>query len=442
MEADYRAGRMASRKLRMSPRASAYGRKYRVRYLLGLAPGPPLRYHLFSVASCSPDNLTLTRSLVMDDLASTCPMRFFRELPDPRAANVRHRLVDLLVMALAAMLCDADGWDDIEDFVQVKADWLTEFLDLRHGVPSADTFRRVLSRLDPQAFEQCFLRWMQAVAQQSGGRLLAVDGKSIRRSFERGWDKIGMAHMVSVFCGRNGLSLAQLKCAGKGNELAAIRQLLGLVDLRGATVSLDAIGCQKDVAAQIVKAGGDYLLAVKENQKTLHHRLQVEMDDLIRRHFQGLWHDRHQETDAGHGRLETRQVWVTDQLGWLKQAGDWPGLKSVVVVQAQREVIGQAATVERRYYITSLAPDAAALGQAIRSHWGIENGLHHVLDVSFHEDESRIRRGHGAENMSRLRRIALNLLKRADPLTKRKSIKGRRKIAGWDHQFLLQLITG
>lgn len=378
----------------------------------------------------------------MDDLASTCPMRFFRLLPDPRAANVRHRLVDILVMALCAMICDADGWDDIEDFVRVKADWFTRFLDLRHGVPSADTFRRVISRLDPQAFEQCFINWMQAVVQQSAGRLLAVDGKSIRRSFEQSWDKIGMAHMVSVFCGRNGLSLAQLKSEGKGNELAAIRQLLGLVDLRGATVSIDAIGCQKDIAAQIIDAGGDYLLAVKENQKTLHRRVQVEMDDLIRSRFKGVWHDHHQDTDAGHGRIEGRQVWATDQLGWLKQAADWPRLKSVVVVQAQREVIGQEPTVERRYYISSLAPDAALLGQAIRGHWGIENGLHHVLDVSFHEDDSRIRRGHGAQNTSRLRRIALNLLKRADHLTKRKSIKGRRKIAGWDHQFLLRLITG
>lgn len=378
----------------------------------------------------------------MDDPANTCPMRFFRTLTDPRAANVRHRLIDILFMALCAMICDADGWDDIEDLVRVKADWFAKFLDLRHGVPSADTFRRVISRLDPEAFERCFLRWMQAVVEHSAGRLLAVDGKSIRRSFERSWDKIGMAHMVSVFCSNNGLSLAQLKTEGKGNELAAIRQLLGLIDLRGATVSIDAIGCQKDIARQIIDADGDYLLAVKENQKTLHRRIQVETDDLIRTRFQGLWHDRHEQTDAGHGRIETRRVWVTDQLAWLKPAKDWPGLRCVVVVEAHREVIGQPPSVERRYYITSLAPDAAALGAHVRSHWGIENRLHHVLDVSFHEDDSRIRRGHGPENMSRLRRLAANLLRNADALTRRKSIKGRRKIAGWDHQFLLRVITG
>jgi predicted transposase YbfD/YdcC len=378
----------------------------------------------------------------MADPANACPLRFFSLLPDPRAANVRHRLVDLFTLALCAMICDADGWDDIADFAKAKAAWFATFLDLRHGVPCADTFRRVLSRLDPEAFEQCFMRWMGAVVEQSQGRLLAVDGKSIRRSFAQGWDKSGMAHLISVFATHNGQTLAQLKTPGKGGELEGIGQLLGLIDLRGATVSIDAIGCQKSIARQITHAGGDYLLAVKENQKTLHHRVQVEMDDLIRSRFQGLWHDRHEETDAGHGRIETRRVWVTDQLSWLRQAKDWPALRSVVVVEADREVIGQNPSVERRYYITSLAPDAQTLGRAIRGHWGIENGLHHVLDVSFHEDQSRIRRGHGPQNVSRLRRIALNLLKSADAHTKRKSIKGRRKIAGWDHQFLLRLITG
>ena len=383
----------------------------------------------------------------MDDLASSCPLRFFSLVPDPRAANVRHRLIDILVMALAAVICDADGWDDIEDFAKAKADWFTTFMDLRHGVPSADTFRRVISRLDPQAFERCFTQWMAAVVEQSQGRLVAIDGKSLRRSFERSWDKIGMAHMVSAFASHNGQVLAQLKTDGKGGELAAIRQLLGLIDLRGATVTIDALGCQKDIARQIVDGGGHHLLQVKDNQEGLAHRIQVEMDDLIRSQFQGVWHDRHEtEPELGHGRIETRRVWVTDELGWLKQASDWPGLKSVVVVEADRQVLGAsgdaAHSVDRRYFITSHDADAQMLGQAVRDHWGIENSLHHVLDVSFHEDDSRVRRGHGPENLSRLRRIALNRLKAADHLTKRKSIKGRRKIAGWDHQFLLNLLAG
>ena len=378
----------------------------------------------------------------MEDLADRCPLRYFRLLPDPRAANVRHRLIDILLIALCAMICDADGWDDLEDFAKAKASWFATFLDLRHGVPCADTFRRVISRLDPDALERCFMSWMSAVVGRSKGRLVAIDGKSLRRSFEQGWDKSGMAHMVSAFAAHNGQTLAQLKTDGKGKELEGIKQLLGLIDLRDATVTIDAIGCRKAPAKQITDAGGDYILAVKENQKTLHQKVRNEMDDLIRTRFKGTWHDRDETTDAGHGRIETRRVWVTDQLDWLKVAGDWPGLKSVVCVQADREVIGRGCGVQRRYYISSLDADAAALGRAIRGHWGIENGLHHVLDVSFHEDDSRIRRGHGPENVSRLRRIALNLLKGADRHTTRKSIKGRRKIAGWDHQFLLNLIVG
>jgi len=378
----------------------------------------------------------------MDGPANACPLHFFESLPDPRAANIRHRLIDLLAMALCAVICGADGWDDMEDFAEAKADWFATFMDLQHGVPSADTFRRVLGRLDPTAMERCFGNWMQAVVEASAGRLLAVDGKSIRRSFERGWDKSGMAHMVSVFATHNGQALAQLKTDGPGGELAGIGQLLGLVDLHGAVVTIDAIGCQKSIAKQIVKAGGDYVLAVKDNHKTLHRAIRVEMDDLIRDRFPDVEHDRHVQTDAGHGRIEVRRVWATDDLSWLKQKEHWPKLRSVVVVEAHRQVVGYGHSVERRYFISSLAPDAAALGRAVRGHWGIENGLHHVLDVSFGEDDSRIRRNHGPQNMSRLRRMALNLLKSADAHTTRKSIKGRRKIAGWDHQFLLQLVTG
>lgn len=380
----------------------------------------------------------------MEDHASRCPLRYFSLLPDPRAANRRHRLVDLLVIALMAMICDADGWDDIADFADAKHQWFKTFLDLRHGPPSADTFRRVISTLDPQAFEAAFTKWMREVVAQSKGRLVPIDGKTIRRSFDKGWDKSGMAHLVSAFATHNGQVLAQVKTAGKGHEMQGIRQLLGMMDLRGATVTIDALGCQKDIAKTITDAGGDYLLAVKDNQGSLHRRIRVEMDDMIRSRFRGVWHDIDEQVDLGHGRLEVRTVWATDELDWLQQAGQWAKLRTVIAVESKREVMGQAPTTERRYYISSLAPDAAKLAEAIRGHWGIENGLHHVLDVTFHEDDSRIRRGHGAENVSRLRRMALNLLKnkKVDRLTKRKSIKGRRKIAGWDHQFLLQLVAG
>ena len=379
----------------------------------------------------------------MDGPANSGPLRYFAELPDPRAANVRNRLPDLLVMALCAVICDAEGWDDLADFVRVKAKWFTTFLDLQHGVPSADTFRRVFSRLDPDAFERSFMNWMQAVVELSAGQLVAIDGKSIRRSFEHAWDKVGMAHMVSAFVAHNGQVFAQLKADGKGQELAAIAQLLDLIDLKGATVTIDAIAAHKPVAQQIIDRGGHYVLAVKGNQPTLNQAIRVELDDMIRDGFAGVQHDHHESTDADHGRIETRRVWVTDQLDWLKQAGDWPGLASVAVVEAERDVPAHGHSIERRYYVSSLPADAALHARTIRGHWGIENRLHYVLDVSFREDDSRIRRGHAPENVSRLRRLALNLLRiHGDRHTKRKSIKGRRKIASWDHDFLLHMITG
>ena len=372
-------------------------------------------------------------------------MRHFVDLPDPRASNVRHRLIDLLFIALCATICGADGWEDFQVFARSKRSWFSQFLDLRHGVPSADTFRRVFSRLDPDAFERCFLAWMQAVSEQSQGKLLAIDGKSLRRSFDHAWDKIGMTHMVSAFVAHNGQVFSQVKAQGKGMELEAITQLLGMIDLSGAVVTIDAIGAQKKVARQIVQGGGDYVLALKKNQRGLHRSVQVELDDMIRDDFKDVEHDHHEMIDGDHGRIEIRRVWVTEDLNWLKQARAWPGLRSVAVVEANREVHGDPAgpTVQRRYYISSLPADAKLHAQAIRSHWGVENQLHHVLDISFREDDSRIRRGHGAENVSRLRRISLNLIKtHGKTQHPGVSIKGLRKACGWDDQTLLKTITG
>jgi predicted transposase YbfD/YdcC len=380
----------------------------------------------------------------MEGLATSGPLRFFLDLPDPRASNVRHRLIDILVISLCAAICDADGWDDFEDFAKAKASWFSTFLDLKHGVPSADTFRRVFSRLDPQAFERCFLDWMTSVVELSGGKLVAIDGKSIRRSFDHAWDKSGMAHLVSLFVRNNGQVFTQIKTEGKGREIEGILQVLGLVDLHGAVVTLDALGCQKQIAQAILDRGGDYVIAVKSNQPTLHDSVKRNLDEMILEKFDGVDHDFTQNVDAGHGRIETRRLWVTKQIDWLKPREQWPGLKQIAVVEAIREVMGGATTTERRYYISSMERvDAKFMAEAIRGHWSIENGLHHVLDVSFHEDDSRIRRDHAAENVSRVRRMALNLLKgKGGRFTKRASIRGRRKIAGWNHDFLLNLLAG
>ena len=380
----------------------------------------------------------------MDGFATNGPLRFFRDLPDPRARNVRHRLIDILVLSLCAVLCDADSWEDFEVFVRVKRPWFQTFLDFKHGVPSADTFRRVFSRLDPAGLERCFLNWMKSVVELSGGQLLAIDGKSIRRSFEHAWDKSGMAHMVSLFVHANGQVFTQVKTDGKGREIEGILHLLGLADLQGAVVTIDALGCQKSITQTIIDGGGDYVIGVKSNQPTLHDSLQRHLDEMILEKFKGVNHDFVETVDAGHGRIETRRVWVTDEIDWLKQRDQWTGLKQVAVVEAVREVIGGPRSVERHYYIGSRSGlDASFMAGAIRGHWSIENGLHHVLDVSFHEDDSRIHKSHAAENVSRLRRMALNLLKdKGAKFAKRVSIRGRRKMAGWDHDFLLKLVTG
>lgn len=382
----------------------------------------------------------------MDAQAPGGFLRHFRDLPDPRAKNIVHRLSDLLVIAVCAVLCGAEGWVDVELFGQAKLAWLKTFLELPGGIPSHDTFGRLFARLDPAALETCFGHWIAAL-QGQGQRHLAFDGKSIRRSFEHAWDKSAMAHLVSVFDVAAGVSLGQLAAEGKGGELGALRELLGLVALDESTVvTIDAGGCQRDIAGAIVAREADYILALKGNQEALHAKVKTLLDEAVLEGFAGLSHGHDRQVDAGHGRVETREVWVTDEIGSLgAEALDlWPALASVAVVEAVRETPGPQGwvkTTQRRYYISSLpGTDAAAFGQWVRGHWGIENQLHWQLDVHFGEDLRRVRKDHGAENFSRLCRIALNLLK-ADKATKA-GIKGRRHKAGWDETYLLRLLTG
>lgn len=367
-------------------------------------------------------------------------LRYFRELPDPRGRNHLHSLTDMVVIAICAVICGANGWTEVALFGRCQQSWLATFLALPYGIPSHDTFGRVFARLKPEAFERCFQAWVSALVEVVGGRLVAIDGKSIRRSFTHAWDKSGMAHLVSAFASANRIVFGQVATKSKENEIAAIPKLLELLDLKAAVVTIDALGCQKDIARQIVEAEGDYLLAVKENQPTLYRKVKALLEEALLEKFRGLSHGFFEETEGDHGRIETRRVWVTDEVHHLRGVEGWAKLSSLVMVESHRQVAGQEKSVERRFYISSLrGTEAQRMGDYVRGHWGVENGLHWQLDVSFREDERRIRKGHGAENFSRLCRLGLNLLKRDK--TVKAGIAGKRLAAGWDHAYLLRLLT-
>jgi predicted transposase YbfD/YdcC len=370
-------------------------------------------------------------------------LRFFGDLPDPRTGNVIHKLHDLLVIAILAVVCGADSWAQVELFGRSKRKWLGTFLELPGGIPSHDTFGRVFSLLDPDAFERCFLAWMSALVEAAGGRLLAVDGKSIRNSFEHAWDKSGMAHLVSAFVsqGDNRLVLGQLAVADKANEIVAIPKLLALLDLSGAVVSIDAIGCQREVARTITDAGGAYVLALKGNQPELYQAVTELFADPAPGGIaaETVTHDC--TVDGGHGRVERRECWAaTDPalIAYLDPAGRWPGLQSVVMVQSRR-IIGEMTQSETRYYLSSLPADAQRLNALVRTHWRIENQLHWVLDVVFAEDQSRIRSGYADQNFAALRRFVVSLL--TQDTSRKLGQHAKRLRAGWDNDYLLQLLT-
>ncbi len=365
-------------------------------------------------------------------------LRIFEELEDPRMDRAkRHSLYDILVITICGVICGADNWTEIELFGQSKRKWLRTFLALPNGIPSHDTFGRVFARLAPEQLEQCFLKWTAALASYCDGRLVAIDGKTLRRSFDKAGDKTAI-HMVSAWCEMNQMVLGQLATDVKSNEITAIPQLLEMLDLTGAVVTIDAMGCQKAIAEKIIDRGADYVLQVKKNQPTLHDLVKETFDELTSRPMPGVAFSYHEEIDAGHGRVETRRIWTTEWTGWYQDRSAWAGLSSFVCVERLREVDGTTSK-ERSYYISSLnGQDARTMLGYIRGHWGIENKLHWSLDVSFREDESRIRIGHAAENASRIRRLALNLLRR-DKSTK-VGVKAKRLKACLEEDYLLKLL--
>jgi predicted transposase YbfD/YdcC len=363
-------------------------------------------------------------------------------IEDPRCQwKVEHRLLDILVIAVCAVLGEAETFEDIALYGRCKRAWLGGFLELPNGIPSHDTFRRVFTLIDPDAFERCFLGWVRAVFRPGEGapRQVAIDGKTVRRSFDRGKGRSPL-HLVSAYATEHGLVLAQRAAEGKGGELAVIPELLDGLDLRGCLVSLDALACQPGIAERILGGGGDYLLALKGNRKKAHAEVKAwfaanafALGGSLRPFFDAF--------DDGHGRLVRRRVFACPDVGVFATLKDWPGLKAVLAVETIRGTPGRGkVTAEIRHYLSSAALPPEALAAAIRNHWRVENGLHWVLDVTFREDASRVRERTAARNLALLRKVALNLA-RADGSLKA-SLRGKRKYAGWDDAFMAALIAG
>lgn len=374
----------------------------------------------------------------MDVEAPRGLLRIFDELEDPRVErNKLHCLADILAIALLAVICGADEWTEIELFGQSKLDWLRTFLRLPHGIPSHDTFGRVFSRLDPEQLERCFQKWMSALAQRSGGELIALDGKTLRRSFDHAGQKAAI-HMVSAWSQANHLVLGQVATDAKSNEITAIPKLLKMLDITDSVITIDAMGCQKAIAKQIVEQKGHYVLQVKGNQKTLHDLVKATFDELTCGSIPGVTCSCHEEVEGGHGRVERRRIWTTTWTDWYPQRSDWAGLRSFVCVESERTIHGQTST-DRRYYISDLGDiDARTMLGYVRGHWGIENQLHWSLDMTFREDTLRHRVGYSAENFSRIRRLALNLLRRDK--TCKNGLKGKRLKACLKQDYLLRIV--
>ena len=376
----------------------------------------------------------------MENQAPQSLIGHFSAIDDPRIDRSKlHKLIDILVIAICATICGAEGWEDFELFGNCKFDWFKSFLELPNGVPSPDTFRRVFARLDPIQFQQAFLGWVRSVTRLTDGEVVAIDGKQLRRSHDSASGKSAVA-MVSAWAEENRLVLGQVRVDEKSNEITAIPELLRVLEISGCIVTTDALGCQTEIAAAIIGKQADYVLAVKGNQGNL-------FEDVIGYFDWALAEGGKQTTDAidetvdgDHGRVEVRRCYATDDIEWLRRKCEWKGIRSIAMIESERSVAGQEASRERRYYLSSLEADARELNRVIRGHWSIENSLHWVLDIAFREDDSRIRKDHGPENVAMLRHIALNLLKQDKSI--KVGIKSKRKNAGWDERYLLKVLNG
>jgi len=365
----------------------------------------------------------------------------FSELQDPRLERSRlHKLIDILVIAICAVICGADTWEDVEAFGKAKQTWFAGFLELPNGIPSHDTFNRVFNRLNPEQFQRCFLQWISAVSELIQGQVIAIDGKLLRRSHDRGVGKAAI-DMVSAWANSNHLVLGQIKVCDKSNEITAIPKLLKALEISGCIMTIDAIGRQTEIAETIIEQDADYVFSLKENQGRLYEDVKLLFDNLESSAYRAYTYDHARTVDKGHGRLEIRECWTISDpevLRHLRGFENWTNLRTVSRIRAKRR-IGDETNCEDRYHFASICGAKLVLS-AVRFHWGIENQLHWVLDIAFDEDHHRLRKEHGPENFALLRHIALNLLKQEQSL--KRSIKGKRLVAGWNEDYLLKVLAG
>jgi predicted transposase YbfD/YdcC len=366
----------------------------------------------------------------------------FGKLSDPREGrNVQHKLMDIIIIAICGVICGADGWVEVENFGRQKEEWLKKFLELPKGIPSHDTFGRVFARIDPEEFQHSFIDWVQAIQEITQGQVIGVDGKKLRRSYDMSAGKRAL-YMVNAWAEANHLALGQRKVDEKSNEITAIPELLKLLEIRGCIVTIDALGTQKKIAKTILSRGADYVLAVKDNQGKLHQDIRYLFEYDQRNDFQDAPYEYAKTVNKGHGRIDVRQCWTTDNpeyLASLREHHMWPGLQSIAMIITQR-ITDQSISNETRFYISSLPGDADQILHTVRGHWGVENGLHWVLDVAFGEDHSRVRKDHAPANLAVLRQMALNLLKQEK--TAKGGIKAKRLQAGWNENYLLKVLSG
>jgi predicted transposase YbfD/YdcC len=369
-------------------------------------------------------------------LAQTSVVRHFGGLQDPRNTRCRlHHLCDMIAIALCAVICGAESWEDVAEYGRQKEAWLKTFLRLPNGIPSHDTFNRVFRLLKPKPFQACFRSWMQSLVEATSGRIVAIDGKTLRHSFDHAAGASAL-HMISAWAVENGVSLGQLAVDGKSNEITAAPELLKLLELEGAIVTYDAMGCQKEIARTIRDQGADYVLAVKDNQPRLHEDVLATFVEA----FEGNRGETYQQRvtqDQGHGRQERREYVVVRDLSKIRDRPLWPDLRSLAMVCSERTVQG-VTTTETRYYISSCTGSVKQIADAIRGHWGIENSLHWSLDVTFGEDAHCLRKDHGPENMAALRRAALSLVKQER--VEKGSLRRKRLRAGWNNAYLEKLL--